>query len=42
MFAKFNIKNITNAVKTKAQEATNNYVRKKSGQGCKSCGKKRS
>lgn len=37
-FGKFNIKNITTTISEKAKQEATNFIKKKSQQGCKSCG----
>lgn len=39
MFAKLNIKGITDKVKGKTQQVVTEIVKKKTSGGCKSCGK---
>ena len=38
MFAKLNIKGITQTVKNNTQTAVTNYIKKKTSGGCKTCG----
>ena len=38
MFAKLNIKGITQNVKNKTQTAVTDYIKKKTTGGCKTCG----
>jgi len=38
MFAKLNIKGITQTVKNNTQTAVTNYIKKKTAGGCKTCG----